>query len=203
MEYQGLTQDDLENVAALNRSWLDLHVGAGAGPSRLTPAKRDRLAGAPFLLFSYREQDEPLWQRLLSDGRQPDLLRAPAQDASHELQATGLAFLWELARRNPYAARVVSIAPLHWCERIASSTLVRLMECAAGEELVEARLPASTPMQRRLFLRGAGARRDARKAAQIATLQSLLTVGETARYGRLPAAACRLSRPSRQVADKV
>jgi hypothetical protein len=42
-----------------------------------------------------------------------------------------------------------------------------------------------------------------RSAAHVAAIQAMLTAAEFARYGRLPAAACRLKPPSRHIADRV
>jgi len=203
MEYQGLTEDDLANVRALNTAWLELQERVAG--VRLSTGRRERLAAAPFLLFTFREQDEALWRRLLADRRQQDLLSEPrAAPAEYQpLQATGLAFLWELSRRNPYVARLVCAASIGWCERIASVTLVRVLDSAKRCETIEWRFEPETREYRRLLRRGSGAPRDLRKSAQISLLQSMLTTGESARYGRLPAAACHMAIPSREVADKL
>ena len=104
MDYEGLTTDDLANVTALNRAWLDIGYGS---PGALSLARIDRLAEAPFLLFSFREDDDVLWRRLLRDCPQADLIEDTITDDAdlRSLQAAGLAFLWNLARRNPYVAR--------------------------------------------------------------------------------------------------
>ena len=205
MDYEGLTPDDLANVRALNAAWLDLTLEEAGRAGRLTRPRRRRLAGTPFLLFSLRESDDTLWARLLDNHRQPDLLR-PASDPGDgrmALQATALAYLWELSRRNPFVARVVGCAPLNWCELIASMTLMQLQESVVGELLIGPRFDAGSPQYRRLLQRGGSALREARRFAQIAAMQSLLTQGEIAQYGRLAAAACRMAGPARQVADEV
>ena len=205
MDYQGLTPDDLVNVRALNAAWLEL-ASTDAGPTgHLARRRRQRLAGTPFLLFSLRECDDRLWVRLLDDRRQPDLLAGASDpgDARLALQSTALAFLWELSRRNPFVARVVGCAPLSWCELIGSTTLVQLQEAVAGVLLIEPRFPADSPQYRRLLQLGSSAVREARRFAQIAAMQSLLTQGDIAQRGRLAAAACRMASPARQVADEV
>ena len=205
MDYEGLTPDDLANVRALNAAWLDLTMEETGRIGRLTRRRRQRLAGTPFLLFSLRESDDKLWSRLLSNGRQPDLLRraTESRDGRMALQATALAFLWELSRRNPFVARVVGCAPLNWCELIASMTLMQLQELVAGELLIGPRFDAGSPQYRRLMQRGGSALREARRFAQMAAMQTLLTQGEIAQYGRLAAAACRMAGPAQQVADEV
>ena len=180
MEYQGLTADDLANVRALNRSWL-----------RLT-GREERLAVAPFLLFSLSEHDDELWGRLLAEGGQHELFSEPlaSSDALYRLNSTALAFLWELSRRNPYVARVIGGAPLDWCQRIASETLSRVHRCAVHRELITPRFPAEAAVYRRV-------------SAQMAALQSMLTLGIDQEAVRLPAAACRMAGTVRRVSDKV
>jgi hypothetical protein len=204
MDYEALRQDDLANVRALNATWLDLAAPVGLQAERIA-RQRARLATTPFLLFSLRESDDRLWVRLLDRQRQPDLLDTlqEAGDQRSALQATSLAFLWEVSRRNPYVARLVSFAPLAWCELIASVTLVQLLDAAASEMIIEPRFAEGSPQYRRLLQRGGSALREARRAAQIAAMQTLLTEGDIAEYGRQAAAACRMAGPARQVADDV
>lgn len=201
MEYQGLTHDDLVNVRALNHAWLARFAPRDSLPA--TPRRLERLANTPFLLFSFRENDAELWRRLLGDEAQADLFVARATPDLQELQSAGLGFLWELARRNPYVARIVSGAPLKWCDRLASQTLLKIHASAARAELVEPRFADDSPIVRRLFVHGSGALREARRSAQLAALQAMLTLGESAQRGRLPAAACRMPSPETAVTDKV
>jgi len=180
MEYQGLTTGDLANVRELNRAWL-----------RLT-GRPERLAVAPFLLFSFRESDDELWQRLLADAPQRELFaeRLSCRDELFVLQTAGLAFLWELSRRNAYVARIVGGAPLDWCRRIASETAFRVLDCAAHCDLIEPRFALEATVYQRA-------------TSHMAALQSMLTTGIDASPGRLPAAACRMRGPARRVADEV
>lgn len=205
MEFEGLTQDDLANVSALNRRWLRLLQDDGTGTRRLTSKARERLAAAPFLLFTFREYDESLWRSLLDPGRQRDLLEvsAPASSELRALQAAGIAFLWELARRNPYALRVVSGAPLRWCEQIMSTTLVRVLEAVAHHTVIEARFDEQSSSYRRLLRQGGSTAREPRLFAQIGALQAMLTSAALIPYRRFPAAACGMPRAARQVADEV
>ena len=205
MEYEGLTSDDLANVRALNRAWLDIARVGSRQLSELSRRRLDRIAAAPFLLFSLREKDLGLWERLLADNAQRELFRSSAASTGglRHLQSTALAFLWALARRNPYVARLISDAPLYWCERIAAATLVQVTAAAAQRELAAARIESDTPLYRRLMLRGGSAVRDAREYAHITMLQSLLTGTGAARHRRLPAAACRMTRVAKSVADKL
>ena len=201
MEFEGLSRDDLENVRALNRAWLEQDRNAEL---RLSQGRLERLAAAPFLLFSFCEHDDERWSRWLGERGQQDLLEQDAIASAdlRALQAAGLAFLWDLARRNPYVARIVSGAPLNWCEQIAAATLVRTLDCARYR-VIEPRFADGTSQKRRLQGRGSALEREMRVFAQIGALQSMLTRGQSAQYDRLPAAACRMPRNSRQVADKV
>ena len=191
MEYEGLTQDDLANVRALNRAWLRCRGGGDVLAQSLTARRLERLAAAPFLLFSLREQDDSWWHGLLEDQAQRDLLREPppSNGGLRELQSTGLAFLWGLARRNPYVVRIVSGAPPHWCEQIASATLMQLLDRSSCCDLIQPRFENISKMHKSF--------------AQIGALQSMLTTGQPARDGRMAAAACRMPAATRQVADKV
>ena len=201
MEYQGLTRDDLNNVHALNRAWLEQRAARDAVPS--SPQRRERLADTPFLLFSFREAESQLWQKLLGDQPHADLFESPPEPRSRELQVAGLGFLWELGRRNPYVARIVSGAPLDWCDQLAAQTLVRVLECARGANLLAPRFDEDSPLQRRLYVHGGSALREARRSAQLAALQAMLTLSDSARYGRLATAACRMPTLATEVGNKV
>ncbi len=205
MEYEGLTQDDLANVRALNRAWLRLRPQDSTGLPRLSGKRLERLASAPFLLFSFREHDDQWWKSLLDGGPQQDLLEERPINASDliALQSAGLAFLWALARRNPYVARLVSGAPLSWCERIASGTLVQVLDCGARCRVIESRFDDASALHKRLWRRGGSALQEMRVFAQIGALQAMLTSRELVPYRRMPAAACRMPQPAQQVADKV
>ena len=205
MQYQGLTQDDLANVRALNRRWLRLPQGDAGCGAPLTEKQLERLAATPFLLFSFQEQDDPLWQALLRGDRQQDLLHRETTASAEllALQAAGLAFLWELVRRNPYVARVVSGAPLSWCEQLASLTLVRVLESTARCTVIESRFDDESSLYQRLLQRGGSARQKTRVFAQIGALQAMLTSATVVPYRRFPAAACGMPQAAERVADKV
>ncbi len=194
MEFQGLTKDDLNNVRALNRAWLALPAPGARVVTDLR--RRERLSRTPFLLFSLRENDESVWDDLLGEAPQPDLFaaRQPPARQVRDLQADALAFLWELARRNPYVCRLVSGAPLSWCELLASVTLCRLLRRTRRIALLDERFEEDSPLFRRLLLIGGSALRDARRAAHMSALQAMLTQVPVPPYQRLPAAACRMRR---------
>ncbi|HKJ20160.1 MAG TPA: hypothetical protein VJ993_05830 [Woeseiaceae bacterium] len=191
MEYEGLTRNDLANVEALNRAWLRCCGDSDIAAGKLTATLRDRMATAPFLLFSFREQDDDLWSRLLEKCPQQDLLdeRRQSSDQLRLVQLNGLSFIWGLAQRNPYAARFVSVAPSRWCEKIMSVTLVRFVESTSSRNLLEPRLETASMLHRRF--------------AQMGALQSLLFTSQPAYDDRMRAAACRTPQIVRQIANKV
>ncbi|MDX1518131.1 MAG: hypothetical protein R3288_14900, partial [Woeseiaceae bacterium] len=172
------------------------------------PRAPARLTRCPFLLFSLAEDDAPRWNRLFERTRmsRPDLVDAMADgpDTLAPVVLAALGFLWQLARRRPYAARVVSGASLAWCERLAEATLVDLFRFAVSEhDLVGFRNGADAAFWRRLLVSATSARKSVRRAARLAALQSLLTRMQAGSYQRLAAAACSLPAPARKVADTV
>lgn len=210
MPYDGPDAADLANVEALNAAYLDWLVSRGRQAARSAPgplqehlARLDRrglgyLSRAPFLLLSYREHDEARWHALFDDRRSADLLTGleTPDDAATRLVDAGLAFLWQLARRNCYAARLVTGASLGWCERLADSKLVDVLDRAADErELLVPRLADNEKLWAKLLGAGVSSRRDVRIAARVSALQVVLTAPQPAAYGRLAAAACRLPGP--------
>ena len=201
LEYQGLTRDDLANIHALNRSFLKAIAGSAAeafgviASRRLTDPQLLRLAGVPFLLFSFREHDNDYWQRVLADSPQFDLIDSgnPPDENIAQLQVAGLGFLWQLVRRNPYAARIVSGASVSWCEQIAGLTLVSLLQSAAARgDLLRMRFPDEETVWRRLLEDGISPQRQARLASHYSALQALLTRASELRYSSVSAAACRI-----------
>jgi hypothetical protein len=205
MGYEGLTRDDLANVRALNEAWLRLWQEHAMELPRLSNKQLMRLASAPFLLFSFREHDDRCWKSLLDGGPQQNLFKERPTSGSDllDLQTAGLAFLWGLASRNGYVARLVSGAPLHWCEQIASATLVQILDRVSGGLIIEPRFEVASGSHSRLWRRGGSAVQKLRVFAQISALQSMLTSRELVPYRRMPAAACRMPQPAQQVASEV
>lgn len=201
MEYEGLTRDDLANIHALNRSFLKAVAGSAVeafgviARRRLTDSQLLCLAGVPFLLFSLREHDTDYWQLVLADSPQFDLIDSgnPQDENIAQLQVAGLGFLWQLVRRNPYAARIVSGASVSWCERIAGLTLVSLLQSAAPRrDLLRMRFPDEETVWRRLLEDGTSPQHQTRLASHYSALQALLTRAPELRYSGVSAAACRI-----------
>jgi hypothetical protein len=196
-EFSGPGPDDYANVLALNAAFIK-------ATSELRGPQRGRLAAAPFLLFSLREDDEGWWASALADQSQRDLMPATEHKSPElrRIQTAAMSFLWQLARRNPYTARIISGATITWCEKITSLPLVTLLDRIAGrDDLMVSRLDIPVAMGERLLGSGTSSRRQIRRSSQLTALHTLLTQSGLDNYTRLPAAACSLSGPLR-ILDK-
>ncbi len=205
MQYRGPTPADFANIHALNGFFLKCVLKPGRSERfaalaahRLNDAEIARLASAPFLLFSFRERDEEFWDRALGDDGQLHLIdtTTPADAIIQQLQVAGLSFLWHLARRKPYVARIVSGATVTWCERLGEQTLVRLLQRVATRgDLTRIRFGDNNEIWRRLLSNGIGPGYQARLASQHCALQTMLTRVDSPPPRRLSAAACGVSAP--------
>jgi len=196
-EFPGPNADDYANVLALNTAFIKATVDM-RGP------QRGRLAATPFLLVSFRERDLDWWDAALLETHQADLM-APLELDHPELrriQTAAISFLWHLARRNPYATRIVSGAAVSWCEKITELPLVILLDrIGARGDLMQSRLDGPGKLGARLLGEGTSSRPKVRRSSQLVALQSLLTQATFDNYAKLPAAACHMPRPLR-VQDK-
>jgi len=199
MDYQGLATDDLSNINALNHSFLAAasesraEVFSFVAARRMNLRERARLAAAPFLLFSFREDEPDYWDRLLDDNPQADLIDSSDQPDRRirELQYAGLGFLWDLARRNPHAVRLLCGAPVSWSERLSKPTLISLMQRAAQRnDLLHLRFANDEVVWRRLLTNGISANKIARRASHHFALQVMLTRRRAEQRDQLSAAAC-------------
>ena len=212
MEFHGPERADFANVYSLNRAYLRyLSSASECDPQlrRLSPPiarrladlsekEQLRLARAPFLLQSYREHDMGRWERLFCEQRNGDLLAltAPLEDDLARLASAGLGFLWQLAKREPYAVRVLSGASFDWCERLAESTLFELYSNIADHgDIVEPRFANNPGFWNKLLGAGLSTKPDVQAAARICALQTVLTRHSPQSHSRLRVAA-RNIRPS-------
>ena len=207
MDYRGPRDSDFDNVCALNKALL-ARLGDGPRASRwlaplpaplarrcrrLGALQRERLARAPFLLMSFRETDAEYWASLLAAGRNRELFAAPAGDeAESRLLAAALGFVWQLSSVNPYAARLLSGATLHWCEQLADQPLVNVLAASTDSGVLGLRRAEDVVLWQRLLVDGTCANRGRREAARISALQRVLTVAPPVTVAR---AARDLSRP--------
>jgi hypothetical protein len=213
MQYQGPDRADFTNVFVLNKgfiNWQRTRPAENARDSGMSPEtcarfaalsgeQRERLARTPFLLMSLAEHDEVRWQSLFAKQPTRDLLRCVhiRDDTASQLTAAALGFLWQLAQRNPYAARLVSGASLGWCEQLATCTLMDLFARALEDQtLLALRMAGKVGLWDKLLTAGVSNRRHLRLAARVAALQTLLT-DASLRPDRTLAAAARKMPPVR------
>jgi len=218
MDFSGPEPADFANVESLNHAFLRFVRRSSCGryqrqqlPQKiqrlvegLTDLQIERLSAAPFLLLSLRERDELYWQALLNDEPNGDLLVAVDSDPeSRQLAAAGLAFLWALAKRNPYATRLVSGATLNWCELLTDYTMLQLLQQTIGRrDLLQPRFPGNEQFWNKLLGPGLSSEQDVRGAAHLTALQSVLTEDPATRYRATRAAACSTVVPSLRIADR-
>ena len=221
MDYLGLDAADLADVRTLNVTFLEYLVSARGArlrntlPLRLRPAVKamtrrhvERLAMAPFLLASCREHDTNLWRLDADSPRTEDLflqVNGTTGPASQLASAT-LAFLWQLSRRNVYAARLVTGAAPGWCEQFAAASLFTVLQRANREpDLISPRRAGDEAFWYRLLGAGLSSSIDTCRAAHLSALQTILTPVSTGGGRRFRSAACSSSVPLLQVqkqADK-
>lgn len=209
---------DYENVVSLNAAWLgylrqdhEMRRGlAGCNePLRqriieLSSHQYQRLAETPFLLFSFHERDERYWSRILEQSREPDLFRTAASRNVDTLASAALGFIWQLARRNPYALRLFCGATLYWCERIADLTFYSLLDAVrCSGDVPVLRLAHAAPMWRKLLDEGISRESRVRRAAQFAALQVVLTDPAGSDRNEVRALAARsVAAPGRRIAEE-
>ena len=217
MAFDGPAAEDFGNVASLNRAWLRLlRQDPGARRSRdrdtqsrlddvanLTRRQSERLAGTPFLLFSFRERDESFWTEIIEGAGHRSLFRDTRSRETETVLAAALGFVWQLARQNPYALRLICGATLYWCERIGELTFYQLLSAARQtDEIPVLRSAAHPTLWKKLLTSGVSPSDDIRSAAHLCALQTVLTEpADSPRPNRLAIAASRTRAPGLQVAD--
>ena len=216
MDFQGPVPADYENVRSLNLAFFELlqkrETGrrylSGLAPElayrlqRMSRLEMGRLAAVPFLLFSLRECDDSLWRKMLTDEPDRDLFTVlvnPTEDA-RRLMSAGLGFVWQLANRNPFAARILCGASTHWCEQIAEQTFLDILAVAgAHADLLRLRACDDNELWGKLLGDGLSAVTEIRQAARISALHYVLT-RQTSTVA-LSAAACASRSPALKVAE--
>lgn len=192
MDFVGPQATDYDNVRALNAAFLRLLQDRRQARRLLDALPRDLdhrlrsltttetewLSGAPFLLFSFRERDDRYWRNLLRHDGTRDLFAVPlsAADDVGRLVSAGLGFVWQLATRNPFAARLICGASTHWCEQISEHTLFHLLAIAGHRaDLIVLRAGEDPDLWNKLLDCGLSAHSDLRSAAHISAMHYLLT----------------------------
>lgn len=218
MDFAAPDAADFVNVRALNKAFL-LLVRGGQLPrpclhglesplsnrlGNLTERQIGRLSETPFLLFSLRERDVRFWDQLLAMPRNRDLFLAPTatSDEYSRLTAAGLGFVWQLANRNPFVARVIAGASLYWCERISERTIFDLLAVAGTRtDLLVLRAAHDSDLWKKLLNCGVMRQDVIRQSAQIGALQTILTSDRSDQRQAWSTAARRIDKPRLQVAE--
>jgi hypothetical protein len=219
VEFRGPGATDFENVHSLNRAFLKLlkcdpDAGKclqGLAPtlagrlSSLTDGEAERLSVTPFLLLSFRERDDEFWEVIFAEVAHRDLFALPRQpsDDLGRLISAGLGFVWQLARQNPFAARLVCGASLYWCEQLTERTFFRVLATAgARADVLTLRCATDAGLWAKLLASGVSREKQVRRAAHISALQSVLTRSSMPDRKRWAAAACAVKAPTMKVADE-
>ena len=215
MPFDGPEPADYRNVSSLNHAYLrllqqDPAAGSNCLPAplrrrlaNLTRQQLARLAGTPFLLLSFRERDDELWEQIFAHDSACDLLAPHTAGDRERLVSAGLGFVWQLARRNPYTLRLICAASLHWCEQIGERTFFGLLAAAAPyTDLVEPRQGGDRRLWRILLYAGVSNNDKVRRAAQMSALQMLLTQPPLRAPRSWNIAARRTAVPGLRVADE-
>jgi len=217
MAFDGPATTDYNNVISLNRAYLSLlqrdlrarhglHRLAAPLAEKITNLSRqqiERLAVTPFLLLSFREGNDQYWGKVLGTSSGRDLFTTSGSDDLDTLVSAGLGFVWQLARQNPYALRLICGASLHWCEEIAEQTFLRLLvSVAAHGDVLQLRAAHDRELWRKLLDDGVNKVTPIRRAAQVSALQAVLTKPQHKKRQTWSLAARRVNPPGLRVADE-
>jgi hypothetical protein len=219
VQYRGPTATDFDNVYSLNAAFIrllkrdaDARKCLGSLPAgladclqSLTAGATERLASTPFLLLSFRERDDDLWDVIFSGGPDRDLFAVPepASDDLRRLISAGLGFIWQLAKQNPYAARLVCGASLHWCEQLTERTLFQILATAGTlPGILSLRCGNDAALWSKLLAGGISREKQVRRAAHISALQSIITRTSMPDRKKWAAAACAVRTRTLKVADE-
>lgn len=216
MGFTGPETGDYENVVALNREWLKLlqsDASAKCGLESLPRQLRDRLttlsqgeiqclASTPFLLFSFRENDNVYWSRILHQGHEQDLFAVRVSADVDTLVSAAMGFAWQLAQRNPFLLRLFCGASIYWCECIGETNVIDLLQRVRRFGDVPIVRCGFRPELWQLLLHGGTSHRSlCSHAAQITALQTVLTQSQKQAPGVWQRAARSTGAPLRHVAD--
>jgi len=217
MAFDGPETTDYRNVISLNRAYLtllqrDLRCRQGLRQlstrladkiSNLSKRQIERLAATPFLLLSFRESNDHYWSKVLDRKKGGDLFTSSGSDDLDNLVSAGLGFIWQLARQNPYALRLICGASLHWCEEIAEQTFFRLLvSVAAHGDVLQLRAAHDHELWRKLLDDGVNSENTICRAAHVSALQTVLTQPQHKKRQTWALAARNMNSPGLRVADE-
>ncbi len=128
MQYPCPAESDIDEIRALNSAFLSACATepapcqVSARLALLDQAEQVSLSRAPFLLFSLREDEAGLWDRVF--GAEPDILDQPTDPVWVPITTAAIAFLWHLAKRAPHDARLFAACSPSFSGRLAERRLV-------------------------------------------------------------------------------
>ncbi len=213
MYFEPPSAADFADVHAFNRAYLR-HLRTSGGQTALVAMTADlrrrflelddaeigRLAGVPFLLLAFREEESAPWDEPAETAAASQPVRRVGDAASRALANAALAYAWQLARRNPYALRLFCCASLRWCEKLAEQTLVGVLERSAGAGTpLRLRAAGDVEVWYRLLTGGVDSRSDVRRSLHGSVQQSLLIQPTVRRRRAFRSAACRKQQPVLQL----
>jgi hypothetical protein len=171
---------------------------------RLDDREASRLARVPFLLMSLDEHDDRRWREVFAAAPNGDLFDAQYRrgEVEDRLTLALLGFLWQLVRRNPHTARLVSGATLEWCDSLAALSLVALYAQASRCSPLQPRLSGDADFWNKLLGAGISGRQELRLAAHASAMQTVITGSATNVPPRLSAAACNMPAVPTRVAAR-
>ncbi len=203
MPYHCPQPADIADVHALNREFLsDLLCQQHKGLQDLDRESGDaltRIAAAPFLVYELRSPDPGFWDRTFSGAS--DLLDSvntgSARDAGQV--ASTLGFLWHLSRRDVHAARLFTGSSRDWCERLADTPLIHVINRALGAGIRPSLRMRDDDPRWRSMVRAASASDKAHQLVAVMRVFHALLV-EGAPTSAVANAACRSRSPARRFA---
>ncbi|MGI9221814.1 MAG: hypothetical protein ACR2QS_12355 [Woeseiaceae bacterium] len=218
MEFSGPEAADLADVRALNTAFLDylcgplgrrlrdeLPAGLGLAVRELSERQIQRLSTVPFLLMSCQEQDDEYWQAPTNAQSVRDLFAPTSVDTDPISQITSatLGFLWQLARKNAYAVRMVCGASPGWCEQLVAYSLLDVLQRTASDpQLLVPRLANEKLFWHRLLGAGLNSNAEVRRAAHLSALQAVLVADTSIPSQRFRSAACRSQVPAFEISER-
>lgn len=218
MDFSGPEVADLAEVRALNVAFLTYLSGADGGRLRsefsdslrgavggLSDRNVQRLSTVPFLLMACKERDDRYWEPVANDHAVHDLFAPPPVEADpiSQIACATMGFLWQLSRRNSYAARMVCGATVGWCEQLAARSLFEVLQRTVIDlTVLTPRLAGDQMFWQRLLSAGLSSNTETRRAAHLSALQTVLKPTDADQVRRFKSAACQTSVPALRVSQK-
>jgi hypothetical protein len=177
----------------------DRHAGQAATSDHESQQAADRPFGGDAFAAVFVSRG----RRTLLGSPERDLFATSSTDNVDTLVSASLGFIWQLARRNPYALRLICGASVYWTECIAERTFYELLDAVhCSGDTPCARLVSQQDLWRKLLSSGVSREAITRHAAQVSALQAVLTDPPDNRAETWPLAARVTSTPRFSVAEE-